>query len=364
MTLEKDLKISNNIGFLDFRYGNNSFVNQAMRFNSSGNLGIGLTNPLTRVHATGGSAITNLLNDGYMMLGSKTGGNLIFDYYNIQARVNGAASTLYLQQHGGPTHFGPGDVNMAFGGGSVTVGVGISSARFNVEDDGYQIYLSNDEAHVNDWYIGASDDSWAVGDNQLIFSPTSSSSDAVLRLMDVTDNNGDVAPVMIHSGDGQTLLLDGTEIDSKNGPLFFNYNTGQNTIINPSGGMVGIGTTNPNGMLHINGSGQGLGLRQDNTTWYWYTSVAEDMFIKRDNTIVAFVSTAGGAWVAISDSRFKEQVRPIGNVMKKVMSLPLYSYSFIKGSDSDRDIGVLAQELEALFPEAVSISNGQYGVMY
>jgi hypothetical protein len=253
---------------------------------------------------------------------------------------------------------------MAFGGGSVTVGVGISSARFNVEDDGYQIYLSNDEAHVNDWYIGASDDSWAVGDNQLIFSPTSSSSDAVLRLMDVTDNNGDVAPVMIHSGDGQTLLLDGTEIDSKNGPLFFNYNTGQNTIINPSGGMVGIGTTNPNGMLHINGSGQGLGLRQDNTTWYWYTSVAEDMFIKRDNTIVAFVSTAGGAWVAISDSRFKEQVRPIGNVMKKVMSLPLYSYSFIKGSDSDRDIGVLAQELEALFPEAVSISNGQYGVMY
>jgi hypothetical protein len=64
MTLATDWKISNNIGFLDFRYGINSFGNQAMRFNSSGNLGIGLTNPLTRVHATGGSAITNLLNDG------------------------------------------------------------------------------------------------------------------------------------------------------------------------------------------------------------------------------------------------------------------------------------------------------------
>jgi hypothetical protein len=225
------------------------------------------------------------------------------------------------------------------------------------------LYFLNYVSAPNDWYVGASNDSWISGDDQLIFSTTSSSDDAILRLMDVTDNDGDVAPVMITSGNS-TLLLDGNEIDSKSGALYFNHNTQENTLINPSGGKVGIGTTNPIGVLHVKTSQYGLGLQQANVTWNM-APVGDDLLIWKNLWGLSMISwNGGGAWVALSDQRMKEDIREISPVMDKISQLPVYTYKFKNDKSDKRDIGIIAQELEPLFPEAVSNTGDRYGVMY
>ena len=177
-----------------------------MRINTNGFVGIGTTAPLTRLHIDGGEDASGTL-DGYLMLGSKTGSNLIMDQNEIMSRLNGAPSTLYLQTGGGNTWFGDGNVYMGEGGGNVSIGNAGLHQRMNVNGSSYQVQLRNPEDGLNDWFIGASAADWLTGDDLLLFSPTSGSSDATLRLKRVTENNGSEAPVMITSPSSHTLYL-------------------------------------------------------------------------------------------------------------------------------------------------------------
>jgi len=95
--------------------------------------------------------------------------------------------------------------------------------------------------------------------------------------------------------------------------------------VNGSDGFVGIGTTTPSTMLHVNG------------------------------TITA--TKIQGP----SDSRFKKNIKPIKNALEKVMKLGGYTYDWKDASEfpnqtlgKGHDMGVIAQEVEKQFPEAVS----------
>ena len=61
--------------------------------------------------------------------------------------------------------------------------------------------------------------------------------------------------------------------------------------------------------------------------------------------------------LALSDERFKKNIRSIGNVRDKIKALKAYSYSFV-GTDTPR-IGLMAQEVEKVFPEAVLDIDGK-----
>jgi hypothetical protein len=330
-------------------------------------VGIGTTSPVSRLHVDGGEVITNT-DDGYMLLGSKTAANLVFGTNGFMARSNSNSASLYVQAEGGNTYIanaGAGNIYMALNGGKVGIGSTFGSGRLNIEADNFQLYLRNENTSVNDWYIGTSDAGWISGGDQLIFSPTSASSDGILRLMDVADNDGINAPVMLYSSSNQALLLDGNEIDSKFGPLYFNHNSDQNTYLNATGGKVGVGLTNPSGRLHINTNGLGLGLQQADYVWYIAPSFGGDLLFFNDDVILGMVELNSGNWVALSDQRMKQNIRPLGTIMDKINKLSIYSYAFIDDSSSQRDIGVIAQELEPLFPEVVSkTQNNQYGVAY
>jgi hypothetical protein len=290
------------------------------------------------------------------------------DPNEIIGRNDGGASTLHFQQHDGDTYIGDGGGNTYIGDASGNLGIGTVSptSRLSIADDGFQLKLQNG-ANTNDWYIGASNSDWIAGDNKLLFSPSQSSGDAILQLQDVTDNNGDVAPVMITAGSNQTLLLDGNEIDSKSGPLYINHNSNQETYINPSGGKVGMGTSDISATLQIKTQDEEYALRLQYTDAAWDINPvpASDYlgFIKGGWTL-GHVDGASGQWVTISDQRFKEDIVDLPGVMERLKNINVYSYSFKHDTTHTRQIGIIAQEVAAEFPEIVSIDNGVHTVAY
>jgi prepilin-type processing-associated H-X9-DG protein len=338
---------------------------EVLRIDENGLVGIGTTNPYTRLHIIGEELASNS-TDGYMLLGSKTGLNLIMDQNDIAARDNGSPSNLFIQTGGGNTWFGDGHVHMGmFGDGKVSLGSSPLNAKFNINDSDFQLKLSNSENGINDWYIGASNFSWQTGDDYLLFSPTTGHLNSLLRLYDTDDNDGILAPVMITTSASQWLLMDGNEIDSKSNALYINHNSDHNTYINPTGGKVGIGTTSPQGMLHIKTTESGIGLSRDLITWTISPNVNGDLQFFKNLDYLAYVDySAGGDWIAVSDKRLKDNITPLTPVMGKIKNLNLVTYSFNHDPSGSIDMGIIAQQLESYFPEAVSIVDGQYGVYY
>ena len=88
-------------------------------------------------------------------------------------------------------------------------------------------------------------------------------------------------------------------------------------VISPSGN-VGIGTVSPSYRLHVAG---------DAMANHWYTS---------------------------SDSRLKENITPLTNAIEKVSALRGIYFNLKGEPASKREVGVIAQEVEAVLPEVVS----------
>jgi len=74
------------------------------------------------------------------------------------------------------------------------------------------------------------------------------------------------------------------------------------------------------------------------------------------NTFGKTIQISGSEY---SDIRLKENIVTIGNVMEKISSITGYYFNW-KGEDKEKNIGVIAQEIEKVFPEIVH-TNSQNG---
>jgi len=363
----RDWKIENAVGPLEVRTANDDFATPgypAMTLYDTDRVSIGSGSPLVPLQVNDGEEASNT-GAGHLILGPSGSTQMVLDGDEILVRSNSQPANLLLQSDGGNTWFGEGQVIMATGGGGVGIHPTGILAGLNVSDSDMQVTLRNPDNGMNDWFIGASDESWSVGDDQLLFSPNGTSASAVLRLRNTTENNGTVAPVSIVSSSTQSMLLDGNEIDTQS-PLYINHNSDNHTYVNPQGGLVGVGTSSPDAKLHIKSSEWGLGLSRNLSTW-WMTPAngSGNLNFYRITNLLAYVSYAGGgAWVAVSDQRLKTDIRPLEPVLEKIKRLGLYRYRFISHPDGPEDIGVIAQEAIELFPEAVTGEPGRYGVAY
>jgi hypothetical protein len=72
-----------------------------------GNVGIANNTPLTRLHIASGqdAGLTNTQN-GFVMLGTEAGSNVVIDNNEIIARNNGTVSTLFMQNNGATVQIG------------------------------------------------------------------------------------------------------------------------------------------------------------------------------------------------------------------------------------------------------------------
>lgn len=371
----RDWKMINNIGVFSFVSGNDNFATAGetmFRINASGDVGLNGVTSYSRLHVQNGNEASNILN-GYFMLGTPSGINVVADVNEINVRQNGSAQSLYLQEMGGHTFIGLDGGNTYFGasaaGGNVGIGMNTAPQKLSIESNSnFHMYLRNTVGGLNDWYIGASNSSWVTGDNLLLFSPGSSSDESVFRLMDVSDNNGTDAPVKIRNSASQELLIDGNEIDSRHGPLHINYNSGENTLFNPSGGSVGVGTSNPFSTFHIvtPASEYAIRLQVEDVVWNMHPfPVSNRLAFSKNNTDKAEINGASGQWVALSDKKLKKDFQTLPAVLDKVNAMGLYSFSYKQDTAQSTQFGVIAQELETIFPEAVSLNaDDEYNVAY
>ena len=168
------------------------------------------------------------------------------------------------------------------------------------------------------------------------------------------------------------------------GTTFFNINSDGGTAVGafasstiPSNGLyvaggTGIGTANPQRDLHIKQSSttnSSIGLqieRSGNTNnWAFYIATSDNLGFRYNDELKARINASDGAFVAISDARAKQDIQPLTGALDKVLRLQPRSYSMINGADpASRSIGLIAQEVNELFPGVVSEQDERYGIKY
>ena len=150
---------------------------------------------------------------------------------------------------------------------------------------------------------------------------------------------------------------------------------GSKVLINDESGMgsVGIGLSNPNEILDINGR---MRIRHNtNTSGLWMSNStnslngADGAFygMKTDTETGVFI---GGTWrfwvnsagngylngnlIQTSDKRLKKDFLPLNNSLSNIYKLNGYHYKWIEESRSkDLQTGLIAQEVQWVFPELV-----------
>lgn len=141
-------------------------------------------------------------------------------------------------------------------------------------------------------------------------------------------------------------------------------------------GYLGIGTTTPSSDLHIkqsianfpNPTTGGITFEEPDASSEWQVWNSNDFLsFAKDNTRVAYVNGATGAWVTTSDRIFKKNIEPVESVLYRIGKLQAVKYHFNRQADSDsKNWGFIAQNVEESFPELVQYSEdgSELGLAY
>jgi hypothetical protein len=152
-------------------------------------------------------------------------------------------------------------------------------------------------------------------------------------------------------------------------PLSFPPALGEKILLYPGGvGEVGIGVYGNELRLHADNPGAKVSFgTQDNAGVYSENALAQR------NGVYAF-SVLGSLWVNgttyASDERFKQNITEIASPLQKLLQLHGVEYEMRAGEfpqnhfQTGRQIGLLAQNVEKIIPEAVNEKDGFKGVDY
>jgi hypothetical protein len=159
---------------------------------------------------------------------------------------------------------------------------------------------------------------------------------------------------------------------SSQGYMTFFTNSGEKMRID-SDGDVGIGTTNPNAVLHVansaNLSEAGAHLRLEGagfSGFHWLDSNAYYIGQNSSARVLALYSgaeTAGvqltngsTSWASFSDERLKENIKDIGSVTDKIKDIRCVSFNRTDIEDSKETIGFIAQDFVGKFDQVLNKS--------
>lgn len=129
-------------------------------------------------------------------------------------------------------------------------------------------------------------------------------------------------------------------------PLFEFRNGGSLTL---TGGSLFVN--------HPSGSGtEGLALRNttDADTWRLYTQWnSNTLALLFNNVNVGNFDDVSGAYTAISDRNLKKNIAPTASVLNQIQQLQVVDYNFKLQKDNKKYTGLIAQEVQQVFPHLV-----------
>lgn len=358
---------SNEIGHLEFWTSNSgdSGNTEKMRITSAGNVGIGTDSP------------------GYQL--------------DLRRNDTGTTTSLGIRQ------IGSGDASMAFQ--TTTSPYGFCIGVDGSDSDAFKIATGNDDVGTNTRLkIEAGDGTVAIPGTLAIggvlavaeYIRHDGDSDTEIRFS--AANNIEITAgshkLMRFEGNAQEVVIneDQTDIDFR----VETADASHTLFCEGSTNRVGIGTSSPATFLEVNGGGaSGATMIIDNTAspnrlaaltidgdngsgdggasvslsrngtmkWNYYT---------RNNTIVGsafsfalldagnddgvYINQGGSGWTDASDERLKTSFVPIENAVDKLNTLQAINFKWKYGSEerqTKNNIGLLAQEVYEVFPEAV-----------
>ena len=133
-------------------------------------------------------------------------------------------------------------------------------------------------------------------------------------------------------------------------------------------GHVGIGTNDPNRPLHINQNSSTMGIRLEYTSgisWSTYVDAAQDYNFAYNDALKSYIDDSDGSYITVSDRNLKTDINPFPLVLEKVKQLQPCLYRFKDDmSGGNKSIGLIAQEVEPLFPEVVHEKDGIKALNY
>jgi len=146
---------------------------------------------------------------------------------------------------------------------------------------------------------------------------------------------------LVRSGDQALIYYSGAGADGSGGLVIGQWSSSSEGIRIDSNGNVGVGIYNPSYKLHVNGT---LGVSGN-------TTIAGTTYCTGD--IIAFYT---------SDERLKDNAKPIESALEKVKKISgvEFDWNDKQNIHTGHDVGVLAQQIEAVLPEAVTTREDGY----
>jgi hypothetical protein len=199
---------------------------------------------------------------------------------------------------------------------------------------------------------------------------TTSTSDGIGGAISFNNTN-------IAGSDKRNAAIAGTRDGANNSGMlqFVTWNAGSaaERMRITSGGNVLIGTTSSSNYpleVEANASGNHMFLKRSAAYTEFYmggtTAVATQLFIRSGGSGGVRLDAGATSWVSASDERLKNISSNIENATEKLNTLRAVNYTWKSDKENSNNLGLIAQDVIKVFPELVSESSqdGMYGVKY
>ncbi|MDC8001610.1 tail fiber domain-containing protein [Aequorivita todarodis] len=171
------------------------------------------------------------------------------------------------------------------------------------------------------------------------------------------------------------LYIENSNADANNALIYGEFN---NNLLRVNGNLQVSGVTN----LHRNvASGVALQVNGSEALWYngtyfsWGYGGSANFFADNVGIGITAPNVAldvngsieyTGTITDVSDRRLKENFKPINNTLEALQNIKGYTYTMKNDAAKKREYGVIAQDVQKVFPEMVSIidDEGHFGVSY
>jgi hypothetical protein len=156
---------------------------------------------------------------------------------------------------------------------------------------------------------------------------------------------------------GVNTFSNATNVFSNTNGIYVGGNSTTNSMLIGNGGnainFYDADTGNLYNSIYYGASGTALANQS-------YTVVFKTPGVASATTVYQFFGdgtankTGGGSWGSTSDSRLKENVTPLTGALDKITSLNPVSYTWKLAKANDPTVGFIAQEVQAVIPNAVT----------